>query len=240
VGELSAALLRTGRWDECEAVLAELPQEGLLVGAAINVASELAVRRGRIADARELLTCVEPQVDSSDLQDWLGYRMQEAQILNAEGKHAQALAIASEVIDAGGRLSAMLKACYLEALTAANELGDEDTVRTLVEKVEAIPRGSLPPSLAAQAQRFRALLGDSPEQRFLGAAALLREYRLVPEAALVQLDHAEWLLGQGRAAEAEPLLADAREVFIRLGAAPWLERADALDPGLAAVAAEAN
>ena len=50
----------------------------------------------------------------------------------------------------------------------------------------------------------------------------------------------ESLVREGRAAEAEPLLAEAREVFTRLGATPWLERADALDLGLAKVTAEAN
>ena len=39
------------------------------------------------------------------------------------------------------------------------------------------------------------------------------------------LEHGEWLGEQGRADEAEPLLAEAREIFERLGATPWLERA---------------
>ena len=44
--------------------------------------------------------------------------------------------------------------------------------------------------------------------------------------AVSELEHAEWLAEQGRAEEAEPLLAEAREIFERLGATPWLERAD--------------
>ena len=39
--------------------------------------------------------------------------------------------------------------------------------------------------------------------------------------AVTELEHAE-LLGGG--AEAERLLAEAREIFERLGATPWLER----------------
>ena len=42
------------------------------------------------------------------------------------------------------------------------------------------------------------------------------------------LEHGEWLAEGGTADEAEPLLAEAREIFERLGAAPWLERLDAL------------
>jgi hypothetical protein len=44
---------------------------------------------------------------------------------------------------------------------------------------------------------------------------------------VAQLEHAEWLLGQERPDEAQPLLDEARETFQRLEARPWLERADA-------------
>jgi hypothetical protein len=43
--------------------------------------------------------------------------------------------------------------------------------------------------------------------------------------AVTQLEYAEWLARQGRAEAAEPLLTEAREIFERLGARPWLERA---------------
>jgi hypothetical protein len=39
-------------------------------------------------------------------------------------------------------------------------------------------------------------------------------------------EHAEWLSEQGRAEEAEPLLAEARRIFTDLKAAPWVERLD--------------
>jgi hypothetical protein len=44
----------------------------------------------------------------------------------------------------------------------------------------------------------------------------------------VLFEHGEWLVETGRAEDAEPLLAEAREIFERVGAAPWLERLDAL------------
>jgi hypothetical protein len=47
---------------------------------------------------------------------------------------------------------------------------------------------------------------------------------------VTELEHAERLAEQGRAAEAEPLLADARQIFERLEAMPWLERAMAVGP----------
>ena len=63
------------------------------------------------------------------------------------------------------------------------------------------------------------------DERFRAAAALFREFGLVFHLAVTQLEHGEWLAGQSRADEAEPLLAEARETFERLQATPWLERA---------------
>jgi hypothetical protein len=40
----------------------------------------------------------------------------------------------------------------------------------------------------------------------------------------VLLEHGEWLAQSGQSEEAEPLLTEAKEIFERLGAAPWLER----------------
>ena len=45
-------------------------------------------------------------------------------------------------------------------------------------------------------------------------------------AAVTLLEHGEWLVEQDRADEAQPLLAEAREIFGRLGAKPWLERTE--------------
>ena len=162
-----------------------------------------------------------------------------------EGDHAAALAAAREVIGVLERpgseeLSAQIKFAYVEALRAARMLGDDDALRALVGELEVTPPGLLPPLLRAHALRYRGLLGDDPEQRLKTAAALLNEYSLLPDAALVQLDRAEWLVAQGRAAEAREPLDDARAVFERLGARPWLERCDAVEARLATLAAPAT
>jgi hypothetical protein len=44
--------------------------------------------------------------------------------------------------------------------------------------------------------------------------------------AVTRLEHGEWLAGEGRAEEAEPLFAEARELFERLDAKRWLDRID--------------
>ena len=59
---------------------------------------------------------------------------------------------------------------------------------------------------------------------FKGAAGLFRELATPFYLAVTELEYGEWFVNQGRAEEAEPLLAEAREIFERLEAAPWLER----------------
>jgi hypothetical protein len=51
---------------------------------------------------------------------------------------------------------------------------------------------------------------------------------------VVLVEHGEWLAGRGRDDDAEPLLAEAREIFERLRATPWLERATRAAAGRAA------
>jgi hypothetical protein len=43
--------------------------------------------------------------------------------------------------------------------------------------------------------------------------------------AVVELEHAEWLVSRGQADRARELLADAEAIFDRLDATPWRERA---------------
>ena len=100
----------------------------------------------------------------------------------------------------------------------------------LLGEIESLPPGLQPPLLRAHALRYRGLLGEDDRAAAQAAAALLDEYSFVPDAALVRLDHAEWLLANGRSDEAQPLLDEARAVFERLGAVPWLERLERLDP----------
>jgi ATP/maltotriose-dependent transcriptional regulator MalT len=66
---------------------------------------------------------------------------------------------------------------------------------------------------------------DRAEQEFKRATSLMREFDLPFWLAVTQLEHAEWLVEQGRTQEAKPLLVEARETFERLEATPWVDRA---------------
>ena len=61
-----------------------------------------------------------------------------------------------------------------------------------------------------------------------GAIGLFREIDYPLWTAMTLYEHATWLREQGRAADAEPFLADARLIFEGLDAKPWVERVEAL------------
>ena len=62
------------------------------------------------------------------------------------------------------------------------------------------------------------------ERDYHTAVRTFAEHGLVFYRAATQTEYAEWLTGQGRPGDADPLLAEARETFEGLEATPWLER----------------
>jgi len=64
------------------------------------------------------------------------------------------------------------------------------------------------------------------ERQFKAAVGLFREMAVPFWMAVALLEYAEWLTDRGREEAAAPLYAEAREVFERLEARPWLERLD--------------
>ena len=115
------------------------------------------------------------------------------------------------------------------AVEAALVLGKREQANELLTMVEQLPPGLRPPFLEAHTHRFRARM-DSNEAGFKTAAGSFREYGFPFWLAVTQLEHGEWLVAQGRTEEAESHLTEAREIFERLEARPWLERLDAVAP----------
>ena len=230
LSELGFMFLWLGRHDEARAAFDGIPEQGRHFGAGFAGPINLAAIEGDVAEARRLLDVTDVgRGEDADEQDRIGYLVLEAMVSNAEGRYQQALEAALPSLES--RLDATSKLGWEEALVAAHALGRTDVVRDIVSRIEHMAPGQLPPTLRAHGIRFRALLGDEPDQRFLSAAAAFREYGWVRQAAMVQTEHAEWLVAEGRAAEAAALLAEARPVFERLKIRPWLERCDALGIG---------
>jgi class 3 adenylate cyclase len=237
LSEKNFALTMLGRWDEALTVMAEIPED--VLGHDTNLLSplsgvlEIHLHRGELEAARRIFALFQPFAQASDVQLRGVIGAARAALMLAEGNPRAALAESEEVFAARSTLglgSQDVKIGFLHALEAAIALGDREKAVELLTVVEQQPVGLLPPFLAAQARRFRALLaGDDPaaDGHFTAAEAQLSALEFPFHLAVVRLEHGEWLRTQGRPDDAEPFLADARETFGRLGAAPWLERAAA-------------
>jgi tetratricopeptide (TPR) repeat protein len=234
-GEWDAALARA---DELPPEAREMPQIGLNI---INPLTRIQTSCGDLPAARRLVD--EPRGPwlegiKADSQMRGGYRLAEAVVRRAEGRDEEALAAAEEAMDlqrAQANASGLMES-LVEAVEAALRLGRAETVRRLFAKVENLPPGEDSQLLHAHRRRLGARVAAGAgearkaEQGFKRAAGAFRELAVPFWLGVTLLEHGEWLVAEGRFAEAEPLLAEARDVFERLGAAPYLERADAAAP----------
>ena len=73
---------------------------------------------------------------------------------------------------------------------------------------------------------------EEADRLFRRGAGLFRELAFPFYLAVTLLEQGEWLVAEGRRDEAEPLLAEAREIFERLEAKPWLDHVDAVQAGI--------
>jgi predicted ATPase/class 3 adenylate cyclase len=234
-GSLSDLFL-LGRWDETLTIAAE---EEPLVAAEIARASMLLValvhcERGDREAARPVLTVADLLRDSDNAQTKAVYAAVEARVLRAEGRPAEALASAERGLFTLGELDVTdpsIKLALVEAIEAALTLSNLDKAEELLAIPESLDPGQLTPFLQAQSTRLRARLDaargeqQGVDEGFRSAASLFRERGLVFYLAVSQLEHAEWLAGQGRSDDAQPLRVEAGETFEQLRATPWLERA---------------
>jgi tetratricopeptide (TPR) repeat protein len=190
--------------------------------------------RADLDGADALLTASDMLRDSDNWQLRAGYAVVEARLLRARGRADEALAVAERALATLDELTitdAAVKEGLVEATEAALAVPDLKKAEELLSIPESRDAGELTPYLSANSARLRARLdaarGDHEpvEDRFGTATSLFREFGLVFHVAVTQLEHAEWLVSQQRADDAEPLLAEARRTFEQLQARPWLERA---------------
>jgi class 3 adenylate cyclase/tetratricopeptide (TPR) repeat protein len=223
-----------GEWDEALEIAQRSGQEQLPNWSMLWVTAIYAWR-GELAEARRCLAIAEQDLDRNEVQAVAGYHAQEASVLLAEGKPADALQAAEVALEGRNTfgLSQVGDALYY-ALEAAFELGDPVKIDALLAIIEQTPAGSLSAGLRAIGAHFgarrAALHQDSATAAagFAAAALLLQEAGATFARAEVLLAHAEWLAGEGRIDDAAPLAAEARDVFERLRAAPYVERLDRL------------
>jgi tetratricopeptide (TPR) repeat protein len=225
----------------------QIPKERIaehrLSGAAFLLLRPLIfMHRGDLDQAQESFAAFPQVTSSADIQERATHAAGRAALLLGQGETAEALAVARQALEFRGMGLAHEsgREGVNVALEAAFRLGDHDALGNLLDWIDGVPRGMLPPILQAQAMRYRAKLAAarrddaSVEPGLKGAAGLFREIVNPFQMAVTLLDHGEWLVRSGRPEEARPLLEEARTVFERLQATPWIDRVDRIAPSVAA------
>ena len=110
---------------------------------------------------------------------------------------------------------------YFHVAEVALQLPDEAVARELLSRVEGAARGKAWRVVDAEIARLRARFPEHDAVAELETAeSLFRELEAPFYVAVVQAERAEHLFAAGRADEAHELIAEARDTFDRLGAAP--------------------
>jgi hypothetical protein len=207
----------------------------------LAVLPTICVNRG-MQDGLDRLAELSAQYEgTTDLQRAGGRAVTLAVISQFRGEHAEAFSQAEEAIRCGlatGADSPLVRIAFASAVDSAFALEDLGKVESVLGSLGRLRRGEVWPSLLALGERTNARLasargqaGDA-ERGFTRAIALFREMGMPYWLGATLTELAEWLSGTGRPDDARPLLEEAREIFERLRAEPWLERVgNPLPPG---------
>jgi predicted ATPase/class 3 adenylate cyclase len=228
-------LVYLGRWSEAVAVGEEIraaADSTLLerVRAELLALVNPYLQQGQSEKADEMLTFSGAR-ESQDPQVAAVYACAQAAKLRSDGRYAEALAEARKAIATHAEfswLSMDVKEGLIEAIEAALASGNTAAAEELLATIDNLLPGERTPYLEAHAHRFRARLAHNPAEAdasYAVAATLMRELELPFHLAITQLEQAERLVARDRSEEAESLLSEARLIFERLEAEPWLQRA---------------
>jgi tetratricopeptide (TPR) repeat protein len=233
-------LVRLGRWDEAvgigEALLAVNATDEDGIFGIWQLVAVLAAR----GDEGGVQRCVElaasasyPDGGSEDAQS--NASLTAALAARLGGAPAEALEIARPIIGQTALAMETIEDAYIEATEAAWAARDDAAAEELIAFAAELPPVRATPLLSAQRHRLAARLaaargaGEVADGHERDAIALLRGIEVPFLLAQTLLQRGERLAP----ADAAPLLREAREIFERLGAAPWAERAAAGAPAAA-------
>jgi len=222
-------LMMLGLWDEALARAAEAEAlattefvRGLLLQAA-----PIYIHRGDTEGVRRALSDSEGTARSENASWAAGYALVKAEADAAEGRHDEALKGLEHALELRNDVTGYQAMLRFAALEVVRDFADEALFRRLLDLIDELHPGEQAAFLRAQKARFRARLPEHDAESELAVAERLFADAETPfYAAAVRLELAELLLDRDRADEAGPLLERARETFVRLGARPWLERAE--------------
>ena len=238
-------LFALGDWDEVVAGEEGLPDEDwaqvrLAFATLLTSIVPVRVHRGQLEEAKRSTRLFAELEKSADIQEQGQVHFAEAVLLLAEGRTAEALRSAEAAFETRhtfGIAEATVSESFVVAVEAALALDDISRAEELLAIVDTLPPGGSPLFLQAHSARFHARLAahrrelEEADRLFRRGAGLFRELGFPFYLAVTLLEQGEWLVAQARRDEAEPLLAEAREIFERLEAKPWLDRLEAVQAG---------
>ena len=226
-----------GEWDEVLTREEGLPAEDwrqarIAFSSLLSAIVPVLVHRGEVEEAEARVQRFAELETSADQQELSQVHFAKATLLLAEGRHDEALhnaGIALETRHANGITHEAVKESLVVAVEAALRMDDAAKAEQLLAIVDALPPGGSPRFLRAHSRRFRARLASSRdpvevERLFTSATDLFRRLDHPFYLGATLLEQVEWLSTQNRASEIAALVSEAREIFERLQAAPWLER----------------
>jgi hypothetical protein len=231
-----------GRWDEALALVDDQTESisDISTGGQLLYSALVYCERGQLDSATAVLAPADEYQGADNPQIRGTYAVVAARVLRAQGRYAEALTTAQGGMALQGEgmtvINTEMKLSFVEAVEAALALSEFVGAGELLSESESLAPGDITPFRQAHNARLRARLnaahGDhgTVEPGFRTAAGLFREFDLTFYLALTQLEYGEWLVQQERAAEAVPLLAEARTTFDRLRATPWIARTEQAMP----------
>ncbi|WP_284713495.1 LuxR family transcriptional regulator [Streptomyces sp. G3] len=242
------AYLEQGRWAEARTVAAEITEVASQAGLAHAEACARALDATVLAllgdpaearrNAERALALVDP-LESRSVAVFAHRALGLAAV--AEGDYDTAYArFRSAFTEDGDPVHYHVSPTVLAELAAAAVRRDRrESAAVLLERSARRLGTGLSARASSLVERSRALLAEPEhaERHFRAALADEAGEQWPFERAQTRLDYGEWLRRQRRIAEARPLLTGALDTFRRLGARPWIERAEA---ELRAAGIEAN
>ena len=234
-------LINAGRWDEAEELTQDHHPLTMDVGSVQMYAEliELTWQRGdEAATARWLALAASASGDEGDRQRRQVLLTLRRATLAAQGRLDEALATAmTEILDQLEKLEQNVLVAH--GLRAAASLvlpaSDQSQAERVLAAVKTFYEDDTPRAVTAQLARLDGVLAslrgqhDEAAERFGIALAAARSLGYVPWVAEILVDYGASLVADERREDAEPLLAEAREIAERLRWARLLARLDQLE-----------
>lgn len=241
-GELTDAMA------EVDAGLALADEVGIRLHASLlhGVAAWVALLRGDIAAGEARMVDAVQEFTASVAQEWqltvadAGIRMAGARwplelglyisalLCEARGQTAQARAVLEDAWELAAPLRFLYSYRFLgpDLVRAASAAGDRDRAAAVASEVAQGAQRAGTASASGAALRCQGLLDDDPVT-LLAAVDAYRQLPQTLELALACEDAAACLIRAGRGADAVPVLDEAHQFYLRIGAHRGVARTDA-------------